>query len=932
MKTSRTPNVRLKRASAPLAALLALALLAACGGKAVPEGQATDPSGAGSSSGIAAGSSPTGGSDGAGTGIRSLDFASFPTVEYRGVGSPDALVMPGSIRHKAHASYLADPSTMVPVPVKIPASGTPAVVGSRVAKLWPASFAGATADLVEAAGGAPLPIGAVLSLGERIECPDRAYDGLYKLGDHWNWFYPASYAGKTGIVFGADLVGLRDRDPRGERLAVAAWRYQTEGRYGSFHALRGLDPLSSGVAARLERDRVAFSPVEWGEALSDEMLGLYQAEAKDAQRPVFVTTDLAAHVIHLAFDKYLQRVEEDYFAPRLAALIDAFLVKLDALEAADDGSVPEYGRTLAIARQYFLVPRALLEATPAFTVDDRGRREYAEADLEAVYGTYPEAVRETLALIEAHEGWGKDPLILYDEDFSQYKPRGHYTRNAALGQYFKAMMWFGRIHAYMALRGGQSYVWANGDPEAPKTATGLSLRLTPMAVLLNRLALEDPSLVAAWRELFDPITYLIGVSDDLSLDDVMPFVRKNPVAAFPAWTADEDAVKDFVRKAAAELRPPRVAGNSVVFVPSGEGDTPPLGWRLFGQRFTWDSAVHMATSFPRLPPNDEMIPRYWVSGLDLMKAFGSKTADALLSRWENGYATFPGLEGVLDGFESEFSGRDEAFWAETYYNRALFLIKAQAQFEPGAGFYFTETPAWGAKALLSAHGTWAELRHDTILYVKQVYGAEMSGGGDWEPTWRVEPIPEPIHYVEPNLPFWTGVRILVRDLAENAARMGLLPESYANAFETLEAVLAEAVDIVRLEVEDKPISEVQNEAIRRMARRLVPASNPENPWSEELYSGGEPQDERMGIIADVYTAVEPAQVLEVGIAAPYRIEVLLNDGQGGKRVAAGYVFSYYEFRHPMDDRLTDEQWKEIAYRRGADLAKYRPFWSEGIFD
>ncbi|HOX18979.1 MAG TPA: DUF3160 domain-containing protein, partial [Spirochaetales bacterium] len=573
-----------------------------------------------------------------------------------------------------------------------------------------------------------------------------------------------------------------------------------------------------------------------------------------------------------------------------------------------------------------------LEATPSWTADDRGRREYDEPDLEAVYGTYPEAVRKTLALIEAHEGWDKDPLILYDEDFSQYKPRGHYTRNAALGQYFKAMMWFGRIHAYMALRGGQSYVWANEDPKAPDTSTGLSLRLTPMAVLLNRLALEDPSLVDAWRELFDPISYLIGISDDLSLDDVMPFVRKNPVADFPAWTADEDAIKDFVRKAAGELRPPRIAGNSVVYVPSGEGDTPPLGWRLFGQRFTWDSAVHMQTSFPRLPPNDEMIPRYWVSGLDLMKAFGSKTADALLARWENGYATFPELEGVLDGFESDFSGRDEDFWAETYYNRALFLIKAQAQFEPGAGFYFTETPAWGAKSLLSAHGTWAELRHDTILYVKQVYGAEMSGGGDWEPTWRVEPIPEPINYIEPNLPFWTGARILVRDLAENAARMGLLPERYANAFETLEAVLAEAVDIVRLEVEDKPISLAQNEAIRNMARRLVPASNPENPWSEEIYSGGEPQDERMGIIADVYTAVDPKQVLEVGIAAPYRIDVLLNDGQGGKRVAAGYVFSYYEFRHPMDDRLTDEQWKEIAYKRGADLSKYRPFWSEDIFD
>ena len=32
----------------------------------------------------------------------------------------------------------------------------------------------------------------------------------------------------------------------------------------------------------------------------------------------------------------------------------------------------------------------------------------------------------------------------FPEDYSQYKPRGHYTINSDLARYFKAMMWYGR--------------------------------------------------------------------------------------------------------------------------------------------------------------------------------------------------------------------------------------------------------------------------------------------------------------------------------------------------------------------------------------------------------------------------------------------------------------------------------------------------------
>ena len=47
-------------------------------------------------------------------------------------------------------------------------------------------------------------------------------------------------------------------------------------------------------------------------------------------------------------------------------------------------------------------------------------------------------VEAELALIEAHEGFGLSPIFRYKEDYSQYVPRGHYTRSEKLQNYFKA--------------------------------------------------------------------------------------------------------------------------------------------------------------------------------------------------------------------------------------------------------------------------------------------------------------------------------------------------------------------------------------------------------------------------------------------------------------------------------------------------------------
>ena len=70
-------------------------------------------------------------------------------------------------------------------------------------------------------------------------------------------------------------------------------------------------------------------------------------------------------------------------------------------------------------------------------------------------------------------------------------------------------------------------------------------------------------------------------------------------------------------------------------------------------------------------------------------------------------------------------------------------IPFQAQIEPkGVAFpAFMQTPAWRYKEINSMLSSWAELKHDTILYAKMPEG--LGGGGP--PTSAPAPA-----YVEPN--------------------------------------------------------------------------------------------------------------------------------------------------------------------------------------
>jgi len=106
-------------------------------------------------------------------------------------------------------------------------------------------------------------------------------------------------------------------------------------------------------------------------------------------------------------------------------------------------------------------------------------------------------VAKELALIEAHAGFAMSPLFGYNEDYSQYVPRGHYTQSEKLTRYFRAMMWFGRMT--FLLKGNDE---AKGINDALVTEA-MANRQTLQALFVARDLMRNEALYAKWQRIYE---------------------------------------------------------------------------------------------------------------------------------------------------------------------------------------------------------------------------------------------------------------------------------------------------------------------------------------------------------------------------------------------------------------------------------------------
>ena len=412
-----------------------------------------------------------------------------------------------------------------------------------------------------------------------------------------------------------------------------------------------------------------------------------------------------------------------------------------------------------------------------------------------------------------------------------------------------------------------------------------------------------PELEALWRQVFEPTAFLVGFSDDYTPFELAAAVEATvPGGMDEPLIATDDETLSAITKTLLETRPVRI-----------DPERPSV--RLMGTRFVIDSWILDQLVGPNVgTPVD---PRVLGSPLDLAAAFGSDFALAIQdAAGETAHANYPEQ---MEAMRAAVAARPEEAWGQTVYDAWLAAVEPMWLPHGGAFPDFMQSDAWRTKDQQTGFGSYAELKHDTILYTKQAFG-DTGGGPPARPVrnW-VEPDPVPLQRL-------AAVATLTRDGLDSR---GLLTAPLRRLLDEYVAMADRLAAIAADELAGAPISEKDNDWLRYIGSEL------ESMWwdsaSARAATGAIAADEDAAIIADIMRGLDPQagdQVVEVGTGYVDRIYVIVPDDLGGFHVASGGVYSYYEFPWPTPDRLTDERWREMLR---ADDAPERPAWQDSLF-
>jgi len=592
--------------------------------------------------------------------------------------------------------------------------------------------------------------------------------------------------------------------------------------------------------------------------------------------PAFITTDSVFHVYHLVFDKMLRDLEREMFIPMLKELTSSMI---EASKAQYDQLVGTPLEEAALRNlAYFSVAGVLLQTGN-------------------IYVEVQPLVEAELVLIQATSGVEYSPIFNYEgqpadmgyiEDYSQYIPRGHYTLGPELEMYFRAMMWYGRMNYRL------------------KDRMEVQRALLITKALRETTTPSGNSALTLWQNIYDPTVFIVGKADDLGVHE-FGVISDAVFGATPELTlfADETLLTSFI-ESARQLPPPQV--NSMWVWIWQDKDDVTQGFRFMGQRFTLDQYVFGQVMWRNVGTMSE--PRDLPKALDFFAAQGSDLALDLLH--EMGEGEYLNYDTQMEKVTAEVASLELDSWTQNLYWSWLYALKPV--FEPKGEAYpaFMQTDAWARKDMHTALSSWTELKHDTILYAKQVM-AEM-GGGPGEPP--------PHGYVEPNPEAYARLLALAQMTYQGLEVRGLLGQNTMVNLNNLIDELQFMLDISQRNLSGAEITEDDYWRIKYYGGWLeamtIAAADPAGDgYAARL------EDQKSALVADVATGME--RVLEEGVGYPTYIYVVLPDEP--YRVGIGVVYTYYEFIKEPSERMTDETWQALLE---SGQAPAQPEWTQAF--
>ncbi len=614
----------------------------------------------------------------------------------------------------------------------------------------------------------------------------------------------------------------------------------------------------------------------------------------EADLPVYISADSILDAIHRSYDNILKEVEGQVLINDLENLLTSMRASLADADAGAAGE--EILRDLDV---YLTVPLVLL------TEDDLSPVRGGDSGTIAsfVNKAQGENGMETIAL------FGVERLV----DFSQFKPRGHYD-DWQLSNYFKAMMWLGRF----------DFRLVETDPLGERHLN--RRQVAAMLAIADLMSAKDKE---RWARIDDTLKAFVGESDNMTIEEIPALLTSLGVSD----PADLDSVDDETLKETilgGGFGTQRICSH--LMVNGMDSGTLPLNasFLLFGQRYVLDSHVFSNLVYSRVQGGE--VYRMMPDPLDVAFAvLDNDQAAALLTDEIDTYGYAPDLHMSRTLVEAH----GDTYWKENLYNLWLDTLRALSPQEtvanPAAAGLSTlfGTEPWGRRILNTQLGSWAELRHDTLLLAKQSY-SDMPGCA----------FPEA--YVDPYPEFFEAVARFADKGLDIAAIAGAdahdyLGEYVTDYFNKLGATAEMLKEMAEQQRDGVPFTEEQlafvNDAIYVGERDVDCAMVPwAYGWYTELFFMSDYYEpfERDPTVADVHT--QPAdeagnpvgRVLHVAVGEPRTMVVTANTCEG-PRAYVGPVFSYFEKITEDFERLTDEQWaEELQSASQTDVPWMRP--------
>lgn len=578
-----------------------------------------------------------------------------------------------------------------------------------------------------------------------------------------------------------------------------------------------------------------------------KMHQLYE-EAEYSQTPMFISTDAVLNLYHIFYSDSLKALETSKLQGAMTELSTTMLRQ--SLNLYNDVQYSQEREQLKTIVTYYAVACLLA-----------GEEVNVPSEIK-------EIADQEVALINKAEGTATSPLLGKTMDYTQYTVRGHYATTTALGKYFKTMMWYGQIGFELTTDTGE-----------------INLDNAKLATMMSMMVLNNPKAYELWDKVYTATTAYVGVADDITLINLEKLIKdvygEHATLKMMGETQYDEALKAAIKT----LPEPKIVAKISVTPNTVKGKQ----FRMMGQRYTIDADVMQQLIKP--------IDRPESSGLDVIAALGSSRAEVLANKYENP-ENWSEYSSKLKAAMFQCKSITDDTWNSNMYNGWLWTIQsAMKSFENTKGMpNFMRTKAWTDKSIVTALGSYAELKHDTVLYNKQACAER--GGPDGN---------MPYIYVEPNVEFYTKLLSLIYNTKHSLQSVGTLDSETSEILDDMQRYIETMRTCSIKELTNKNFTEDEYWTLMAFGGMVDRVSNTLLNMNLK-YDGETNATYTSALITDVSTILDTTECVEIGTGIPYSIYVIC-PYKGKLFLAEGAVFSYYEFT--SSERLTDEKWHQM---------------------